>query len=227
MKNAFKKAFPYTIPVIVGYVLLGVTFGILVSQEGYNPILAPIISLTVYAGSMQFVILPLLKTDISIIAIIILTLSVNIRMMFYGVSLIREYKNSRSRFLFILTLSDETFALDTSIKPPADVNKSDFFLAIGIINYVVWALASYVGALLGGLISFNTMGMDFVLTALFLVLLVEQYFATPNHKPLKIGLAISILSLLIFKPGKFMIPALLLIVLSLYGLRDRIEVKND
>lgn len=227
MKQAFKKAFPYTIPVIIGYIFLGVTYGIMVSQTGLNPIFAPLMSLTMYAGSMQFVILPLLKTDISIIAIIILTLSVNIRMMFYGVSLIKEYKNSRSRFLFILTLSDETFALDTSIKAPADVNKSDFFLAIGIINYFVWALASYVGALLGGLISFNTMGMDFVLTALFLVLLVEQYFSTPNHKPLKIGLALSILSLLIFKPGKFMIPALLLIVLSLYGLRDRIEVKND
>ena len=227
MKEAFKKAFPYTIPVIIGYIFLGVTYGIMVSQTGLRPIFAPLMSLTMYAGSMQFVILPLLKTDISIIAIIVLTLSVNIRMMFYGVSLINEYKKSRSKFLFILTLSDETFALDTSIKPPADVNKADFFLAIGIINYLVWALASYVGALLGGLISFNTMGMDFVLTALFLVLLVEQYFATPNHKPLKIGLAISILSLLIFKPGKFMIPALLLIVLSLYGLRDRIEVKND
>ena len=227
MKKAFIKALPYTIPVIIGYIFLGVTYGIMVSQTGLNPIFAPLMSLTIYAGSMQFVILPLLKTDISIIAIIVLTLSVNIRMMCYGVSLIKEYKNSRSKFRFILTLSDETFALDTSIKPPTDVNKSDFFLAIGIINYLVWALASYLGALLGGLISFNTMGMDFVLTALFLVLLVEQYFATPNHKPLKIGLALSIISLLIFKPGKFMIPALLLIVLSLYGLRDRIEVKND
>lgn len=227
MKKAFIKALPYTIPVIIGYIFLGVTYGIMVSQTGLNPIFAPLMSLTIYAGSMQFVILPLLKTDISIIAIIVLTLSVNIRMMFYGVSLIKEYKNSRSKFLFILTLSDETFALDTSIKPPTDVNKSDFFLAIGIINYLVWALASYLGALLGVLISFNTMGMDFVLTALFLVLLVEQYFATPNHNPLKIGLALSIISLLIFKPGKFMIPALLLIVLSLYGLRDRIEVKND
>lgn len=227
MKKAFKKAFPYTIPVIIGYMFLGITYGIMVSQTGLNPIFAPLMSLTMYAGSMQFVILPLLKTDISIIAIIILTLSVNIRMMFYGVSLLNEYKNSRSKFLFILTLSDETFALDTSIKAPNDINKSDFFLAIGIINYIVWALASYIGALLGGLISFNTMGMDFVLTALFLVLLVEQYFSTQNHKPLKVGLALSIISLLLFKPDKFMIPALLLIVLSLYGLKDRIEVKND
>ncbi len=227
MKEAFKKAFPYTIPVIIGYMFLGITYGIMVSQAGFNPLFAPLMSLTMYAGSMQFVILPLLKSDISIIAIIILTLSVNIRMMFYGVSLLKEYKNSRSKFLFILTLSDETFALDTSIKAPDDVNKSDFFLAIGIINYLVWALASLIGALLGGLISFNTMGMDFVLTALFLVLLVEQYFSTPNHKPLKVGLALSIISLLIFKPDNFMIPALLLIVLSLYGLRGRIEEIND
>ena len=227
MKKAFKKAFPYTIPVIIGYMFLGITYGIMVSQAGFNPLFAPIMSLTMYAGSMQFVILPLLKSDVSIIAIIILTLSVNIRMMFYGVSLLKEYKNSRSKFLFILTLSDETFALDTSIKPPSDVNKADFFLAIGIINYLVWALASYIGALLGGLISFNTMGMDFVLTALFLVLLVEQYFSTANHKPLKLGLALSIIALLIFKPNNFMIPALLLIALSLYGLRNRIEEKND
>lgn len=227
MKKAFKKAFPYTIPVIIGYLFLGITYGIMVSQAGYNPLFAPLMSMTMYAGSMQFVILPLLKSDISFIAIIILTLSVNIRMMFYGVSLLKDYKNSRSKFLFILTLSDETFAIDTAVKPPEDVNKSDFYLAIGIINYLMWILSSYLGALLGGMINFNTMGMDFVLTALFLVLLVEQYFSTPNHKPLKVGLAIATLSLLIFKPGNFMIPALLLIALSLYGFREKIEVKND
>lgn len=227
MKKAFKKAFPYTIPVIIGYLFLGITYGIMVSQAGYNPLFAPLMSMTMYAGSMQFVILPLLKSDISLIAIIILTLSVNIRMMFYGVSLLKDYKNSRSKFLFILTLSDETFAIDTAVKPPEDVNKADFYLAIGIINYLMWIFSSYLGALLGGMINFNTMGMDFVLTALFLVLLVEQYFSTPNHKPLKVGLAIAIASLLIFKPGNFMIPALLLIALSLYGFRDKIEVKND
>lgn len=227
MKKAFKKAFPYTIPVIIGYLFLGITYGIMVSQAGYNPLFAPLMSMTMYAGSMQFVILPLLKSDISLIAIIILTLSVNIRMMFYGVSLLKDYKNSRSKFLFILTLSDETFAIDTAVKPPEDVNKADFYLAIGIINYLMWIFSSYLGAILGGMINFNTMGMDFVLTALFLVLLVEQYFSTPNHKPLKVGLAIAIASLLIFKPGNFMIPALLLIALSLYGFRDKIEVKND
>lgn len=227
MKKAFKKAFPYTIPVIIGYLFLGITYGIMVSQAGYNPLFAPLMSMTMYAGSMQFVILPLLKSDISLIAIIILTLSVNIRMMFYGVSLLKDYKNSRSKFLFILTLSDETFAIDTAVKPPEDVNKADFYLAIGIINYLMWIFSSYLGAILGGMINFNTMGMDFVLTALFLVLLVEQYFSTPNHKPLKVGLAIAIASLLIFKPGNFMIPALLLIALSLYGFREKIEVKND
>lgn len=227
MKKAFKKAFPYTIPVIIGYLFLGITYGIMVSQAGYNPLFAPLMSMTMYAGSMQFVILPLLKSDISFIAIIILTLSVNIRMMFYGVSLLKDYKNSRSKFLFILTLSDETFAIDTAVNPPEDVNKADFYLAIGIINYLIWIFSSYLGAILGGMINFNTMGMDFVLTALFLVLLVEQYFSTPNHKPLKVGLAIATLSLLIFKPGNFMIPALLLIALSLYGFREKIEVKND
>ena len=227
MKKAFKKAFPYTIPVIIGYLFLGITYGIMVSQAGYNPLFAPLMSMTMYAGSMQFVILPLLKSDISFIAIIILTLSVNIRMMFYGVSLLKDYKNSRSKFLFILTLSDETFAIDTAVNPPEDVNKADFYLAIGIINYLIWIFSSYLGAILGGMISFNTRGMDFVLTALFLVLLVEQYFSTPNHKPLKVGLAIAIASLLIFKPGNFMIPALLLIALSLYGFKDKIEVKND
>ncbi|WP_311376673.1 AzlC family ABC transporter permease [Anaerococcus lactolyticus] len=227
MKKAFKKAFPYTIPVIIGYLFLGITYGIMVSQAGYNPLFAPLMSMTMYAGSMQFVILPLLKSDISFIAIIILTLSVNIRMMFYGVSLLKDYKNSRSKFLFILTLSDETFAIDTAVNPPEDVNKADFYLAIGIINYLIWIFSSYLGAILGGMINFNTMGMDFVLTALFLVLLVEQYFSTPNHKPLKVGLAIAIASLLIFKPGNFMIPALLLIALSLYGFKDKIEVKND
>lgn len=227
MKEAFKKAFPYTIPVIIGYVFLGITFGIMVSQEGYRAIMAPIISLTVYAGSMQFVLLPLLKTDITIIAIIILTLSVNVRMMFYGLSLLNEFKNSKSKLLFILTLSDESFALDTSIKVPQGVNRGDFFLAIGIINYLVWAIASYIGALLGNMISFNTLGMDFVLTALFLVLLVEQFKATRNHRPMMIGLFMSVVALLIFDQNKFMIPALVLIIMSLLGLRGKVEDYNE
>ncbi|EEI81905.1 AzlC family ABC transporter permease [Anaerococcus tetradius] len=227
MKEAFKKAFPYTIPVIIGYVFLGITFGIMVSQEGYRAIMAPIISLTVYAGSMQFVLLPLLKTDITILAIIILTLSVNVRMMFYGLSLLKEFKNSRSKLLFILTLSDESFALDTSIKVPQGVNRGDFFLAIGIINYLVWAIASYIGALIGNMISFNTLGMDFVLTALFLVLLVEQFKATRNHRPMMIGLFMSVVALLIFDQNKFMIPALVLIIMSLLALRGKVEDYNE
>lgn len=227
MKEAFKKAFPYTIPVIIGYIFLGITFGIMVSQQGYRAIMAPIISLTVYAGSMQFVLLPLLKTDITIIAIIILTLSVNVRMMFYGLSLLNEFKNSKSKLLFILTLSDESFALDTSIKVPQGVNRGDFFLAIGIINYLVWAIASYIGALLGNMISFNTLGMDFVLTALFLVLLVEQFKATRNHRPMMIGLFMSVVALLIFDQNKFMIPALVLIIMSLLGLRGKVEDYNE
>lgn len=227
MKEAFKKAFPYTIPVIIGYVFLGITFGIMVSQEGYRAIMAPIISLTVYAGSMQFVLLPLLKTDITILTIIILTLSVNVRMMFYGLSLLKEFKNSRSKLLFILTLSDESFALDTSIKVPQGVNRGDFFLAIGIINYLVWAIASYIGALIGNMISFNTLGMDFVLTALFLVLLVEQFKATRNHRPMMIGLFMSVVALLIFDQNKFMIPALVLIIMSLLALRGKVEDYNE
>ncbi|WP_306483959.1 AzlC family ABC transporter permease [Anaerococcus sp.] len=227
MREAFKKAFPYTIPVIVGYIFLGLTFGIMVSQAGFSAILAPIISLTVYAGSMQFVLLPLLKTDITVLAITILTISVNIRMIFYGLSLLKEFKTSRSKFLLILTLSDESFALDTSIKPPEGVDRGDFYLAIGIINYLIWALASYAGALLGNMISFNTTGLDFVLTALFLVLLVEQFNATRNHRPLMIGLAMSIIALLIFGKDKFMIPALLLIVMSLFAVRGKVEDYNE
>ncbi|MDD7045292.1 MAG: AzlC family ABC transporter permease [Peptoniphilaceae bacterium] len=227
MKKAFKKAFPYTIPVIIGYIFLGFAFGIMVSQQGFKAILAPIISLTVYAGSMQFVLIPLLKSNISLAAVALLTLSVNFRMMFYGLSLIKEYKNSRSKFLFIMTLSDETFALDTSIKPPSDVNKSDFYMAIGLINYLVRALASYLGALLGNMISFSTEGLDFVLTALFLVLLVEQFFSTNNHRPLFIGLSISTLALILFGKDNFMIPALLLIVLSLIGFRGKVEDYNE
>lgn len=227
MKQAFKTAFPYTIPVVVGYIILAITYGIMLSQMGYASWMAPFISATVYAGSMQFVLLPLLGTDISILAIILLTLSVNIRMIFYGLPLLREYKNSRSKFLFTLTLSDETFALDTTIDPPQEVNRSDFFLAIGLINYLTWLVFSYVGALIGHAISFNTTGLDYVLTALFLVLTVEQYKQTTNHKPLMLGLSLSVVALLIFGPKDFMIPALLLIVISMIVAKEKVEEHHD
>lgn len=215
MFEVFKKAFPYTIPVLLGYCFLGLAYGLLVSEAGFPAWSAALISLVVYAGSLQFALVPLLANPVSIIALILLTVSISIRHLFYGLNLIETANKSKSKFLFIHCLSDETYALISTIEAPEGIKNEDFYLAIGILNYFYWAFFAWLGAIFGNIFTFNTQGLDFVLVALFVVLFIEQWKSASTHIPALSGLAISVVSLLIFGQKNFMIPAMFIIVLSL------------
>lgn len=219
MIKVFKKAFPYTIPVLLGYCFLGLAYGLLVSQAGFPAWSAAVMSLIIYAGSLQFALVPLLASPVSIIALILLTVSISIRHLFYGLNLIETANKSKSKFLFIHCLSDETYALISTLKAPDNIKKEDFYLAIGLLNYFYWAFFAWLGALFGKIINFNTQGLDFVLTALFVVLFVEQWKAAPTHIPAITGVIISLLCIVLFGTKNFMIPAMVLIVISLLSTR--------
>ena len=200
LKLAFKKAFPLTIPVFIGYIFLGFGFGVLLSKAGYNFLLATFSALTVYSGSLQYAEVDLLKADFSILSAIVMTIAVNIRHVFYGLSLIKQYKGMGIyKFICIFGLTDETYSLVVSQNVPKGVEKKKFYFVITMLNHIYWIAGCTLGGVFGQFIPFNSKGIEFVMTALFVVIFIEQWEGTKNHLPAIIGLVSSVVPLIIIK----------------------------
>lgn len=212
-----KKAFIDTIPVLTGYLVLGFGFGIVLRANGYGAILAFVMSLAIYAGAMQYVAIGLLTGGASLLAVALTTLMVNARHLFYGISMLDNYKNMGKRKLYLIfALTDETYSLVCSGNPDVEADKrKDYWLWISLFNHSYWIIGSVIGAVVGSVISFNTEGIDFALTALFLTVFIEQWLSTKQHKPAIIGCVVSIICIIIFGSESFLIPAMLFILLLL------------
>ena len=221
--KAFKAAFPYTIPVLIGYIFMGMAFGILLSSKGYNFGWAILMSLLIYAGSMQFVAISFLTSGLNILSVVFMTIMVNARHLFYGLSMIDKFKDMKKKKLYMMfSLTDETFALISSKTPPPDVDRNWFYFSIALLNHSYWVAGSAIGGILGSVFTFNTKGIDFVMTALFVVIFVEQWESYKNHTPGLIGIFASAACLLIFGTN-FILPAMILILFSLTIFRRKIE----
>ena len=218
--RTIKKAFISTLPVMAGYIVLAIGFGILLDSKGYNILWSLAMSIFIYAGSMQYLAIDLLTGGVSLITAAITTLMVNGRHLFYGISMIDKYKNTGLKKPYLIfALTDETYSLNCS-KPPEDIeNKSLYFLLVSIFNHCYWIVGTVIGSILGNIIPFNTKGIDFALTALFITIFVEQYKSSKNHAPNIIGIVCSLICLLIFKASNFLIPTMILITFVLTALR--------
>ena len=212
-----KQAFIDTIPVLTGYLVLGIGFGILMKTNGYGIWLSFAMSLFIYAGSMQYVAIGLLAGGASLITIALTTLMVNARHLFYGISMLHKYQNMGIRKLYLIFgLTDETYSLvckDTL--PVEEKNKSNYYFLVTLLNHSYWVFGSLLGALIGSVLPFNSEGIDFALTALFLTVFLEQWLTSKKHTPALIGVGTSVLCLILFGQDKFLIPTMLLIALLL------------
>lgn len=220
MKRIVSHAFKDTVPVLTGYLVLGFGFGIIMKANGFGIFEAFIMSLLIYAGSMQYVAIGLLTGGTSLITAAVTTLMVNARHIFYGISMLERYKNIGKRKPYLIfALTDETYSLVCSDndKIPADRRK-DYFLFVTLFDHIYWVTGSVLGAVAGTLIKFNTAGIDFALTALFITVFIEQWLSTKKHAPAIVGVLASVLCLIVFGSENFLIPAMLIIalVLSLY-----------
>ena len=216
MKKLLKFAFVNTIPVMMGYLVLGFGFGIISQKNGYGIIWALAMSVFIYAGSMQYVAVSLLTSGASLIATAITTLMVNARHLFYGITMIEPYKKAgKKKPYLIFGLTDETYSLLCSGKAPEglDFHKYSFFVTL--FNQIYWIAGSMLGVLAGTLITFNTAGVDFAMTALFITIFVDQWRSTKNHLPAIIGVLASIVCLIIFGSDDFLIPTMTVITLIL------------
>lgn len=212
--KALKAAFPHTIPVLMGYLFLGMAFGILLSSNGYHFGWAIIMSIFIYAGSMQFVAVGLLTSGFNLIGTIAITLMVNARHIFYGLSMLKKFDEMGTKKPYmIFSLTDETYSLLCSVEAPSDVDKNWFAFFISFLDQCYWIVGSAIGGILGSLFAFNTKGIDFVMTALFVVIFINQWKSTSNHNPAFIGVCASFLCLLLFGANSFIIPSMISILL--------------
>lgn len=222
-----KKAFIKTVPIMTGYLVLGMGFGILLKVNGYGVLWALAMSIFIYAGSMQFVGISLITSAASPISVAMTTLLVNARHIFYGISMINRYKGAGLKKFYLMTaLTDETYSL-VCHDDGKEENVHLYYFLISLFDQLYWILGSVIGALLGAVIPFDTTGIDFSMTALFVTVFVEQWLAADNRCPALIGLGVSAICLLIFGSDSFLLPSMAGILILLSMMRKKIEGDID
>ena len=222
--RTIRQAFCKSIPVMAGYIVLGIGFGILMRNAGYGVLWTAAMSLFIYAGSMQFVGVGLITGGASILTTAITTFMVNARHLFYSISMVDQYKEAgQYKPYMIFALTDETYSLlcDGTVPEGADPNQYRFFVSLFDQSY--WVTGSLIGSLLGAVLPFSTAGIEFSMTALFTASFTEQWLTTKDHVPALTGLLCTFLCLIVFGRDRFLIPAMLLITLVLTILRRREE----
>ena len=207
-------AFKMSLPVLFGYLFLGSAFGIMLYEAGYNFIWAIIISLFVYAGSGQFLLVSMLTSHAALSDIAIMTFFVNSRHIFYGISFIEKFRSYSWRYPYLIfSLTDETYGVNSSFSDvPKGVNEGDARFLIGLFDHIYWILGSVIGSLAGQLIKIDFTGIDFSMTALFTVIFIDQMRASKSKLPGIIGIFCAIICLLIFGADKFLLPSLIVTV---------------
>ncbi len=228
-KTTIKTSFIASIPVMTGYIVLGFGFGILLYDKGYSFLWAILMSLTIYAGSMQYVGVNLLASGAGFIATAIMTLMVNARHLFYGISMVEEYRDTgKMKPYLIFALTDETYSLVCGHPDlPQGCNRNVYYFLVSLMNQCYWVLGSFLGGFAGSALHLNTKGIDFSMTALFVIIFVEQWEKNKNHIPAIIGLVISATCLLIFGQTNFLIPTMIAITITLFILRNYLEKKEE
>ena len=223
-RKTVRQAFVKSIPVMAGYVVLGIGFGVLMHAAGFGLLWTLAMSLLIFAGSMQYVGVGLLAGGASVITTILTTIMVNARHLFYSISMIRVYKDSgRYKPYLVFALTDETYSLLCDGTVPEGVEAESYRFLVSAFNHSYWVIGSVLGSLLGAVLPFSTEGIEFSMTALFLTSFVEQWVKAGNRIPALTGLGATLLSLAVFGPERFLIPAMLLITLVLSLLRGHLE----
>ena len=211
-RKTLQYSFLATLPVMAGYLVLGLGFGILLYDKGYDFWWAIFMSIGIYAGSMQYVGAELLAAGAGLLPAALMTLMVNARHLFYGVSMVDKYRNmGRAKPYLIYSLTDETYSLVCDAVLPEGVDRKGYYVLVSLLDQCYWVLGSFLGGVLGSALTINTAGIDFSMTALFVIIAVEQWEKAKTHVPALLGFGISGLCLLLFGPSSFLIPSMLAI----------------
>ena len=215
-KRHLKAVFLDTVPVLTGYLFLGMGFGILLTESGYGVLWALAMSIFVFAGSGQYLAVSLLANSSGLLSAAIATLLVNARHLFYGISLLEKYKGAgKKKPYLIFALTDETYSLVTQNEPPEGMSRHSYCFTVSVLDHIYWIAGCTLGALVGQFIPINYEGIEFVLTALFVTMFVDRWLTNKDHFPAMVGVCATFVSLLLFGSEFFLIPAMVLIALLL------------
>lgn len=213
-KKAFKAALPYTLPICAGFLFLGMSYGFLMRSKGFSFFYPLLMSLFIFAGSMEFVTVNLLLSAFQPLHAFFLALMVNARHLFYGISMLEKYKNTGwKKPYLIFGMCDESFTINCAVTPPEDVDRGWFMFFVTLLNQAYWVSGATLGSLLGYVIRFNTRGIEFVMTALFVVMFLNQWEESKDHRPALTGVGCTFACLLIFGSERLILPAMALIIL--------------
>lgn len=225
--KALKCAFPHTIPIMTGFLFLGMSYGIYMHVSGFSFWYPMLMAMTIFAGSVEFVCVNFLLGAFNPLQAFIVTLILNARHIFYGISMLDRFKGMGWKKIYLIFgMCDETFSVNYTADIPKDVDSGWFMFFVTLLNQIYWVLGATLGGLFGSLIMFNTEGLDFVMTAMFVVIFLEQYLKDKNHLSSYIGLSVSLLMLIFFGADNFMIPAISGILVCLSVARKSVEEKE-
>lgn len=226
MIKALKAAFPKTIPIMTGFLFLGTAYGIYARTEGVAAAVPIIMAAVVFAGSMEFVAVDLLTAAFDPLGAFVMAVMVNARHLFYGLAMLTKYKGKFKPYL-IFGLCDESFSINSTAEPPDDVDSEKFYFWVTILNQAYWVTGAAIGSLAGSFIGFEIKGLDFVMTALLVVIFLDNWLKEKNHASSLIGIGAAVVCLLIFGSGSFIIPSMAVIVLLLTVFRSKLEKAVD
>ena len=228
ISKAFKAAFPHTIPIFAGFWFLGITYGLYMKVSGFSFWYPMFMSMIIFAGSMEFITVNMLLGAFHPLQAFLMTLMINARHLFYGISMLDKFKGTGVKKPYLIFgMCDESFSINYSSDIPEGVDKGWFMFFVTLLNQFYWVTGATLGGIFGGFIKFDTTGLDFAMTALFVVIFLEQWLKEKNHINAVLGIVLAVICLVIFGPENFMIPSMISILTALTLLRGTLEKKEE
>ena len=226
--RALRAAFPHTVPILTGFLFLGMTYGVYMASLGFSWIYPTLMALTIYAGSMEFVTANMLLGAFNPLQAFAMTLMVNARHLFYGLAMLDRFRGLGWKKLYLIFgMCDETFSVTCSTRAPEGVDEGWFMTFVTLLDQLYWVLGAALGGLFGSLLTLNTEGLDFVMTAMFVVIFLENWLKEENHTSSLLGLGLPLMCLVFFGAQNFILPSMAAILLALTALRGRLEKGGD
>ena len=227
-RRALRAAFPHTVPILTGFLFLGMTYGVYMASLGFSWIYPTLMALTIFAGSMEFVTANMLLGAFNPLQAFAMTLMVNARHLFYGLAMLDRFRGLGWKKLYLIFgMCDETFSVTCSTRAPEGVDEGWFMTFVTLLDQLYWVLGAALGGLFGSLLTLNTEGLDFVMTAMFVVIFLENWLKEENHTSSLLGLGLPLVCLVLFGAQNFILPSMAAILLALTALRGRLEKGGD
>lgn len=225
--RSFRAAFPQTIPILAGFLFLGMAYGIYMNVSGFSFVYPMIMAFVIFGGSLEFLAVEMLLSPFAPVQVLLVSLMIQARHLFYGISMLDRFRGMGwKKFFLIYGMCDESFSINYTAKIPDDCDKGWFYFFVTALNQLYWVSGATIGGLLGELITFNTEGLDFVMTAMFIVIFLDQWLKDKHHFSAWVGMLSSVGCLLIFGADNFMVPTMICVLIVLTAFRKPIERKE-